>query len=135
MDKKEMFDNWKDVSDHLINIIGDSFICYHIPEGDWGTGSILIMEKNGNAFARTYWHINDKNTIYFDWLSVDEKERGNGIASKLIDSHIQVANHFKVASKLFVKKNSWMHDWYKKKGYIDSFNYNKEGTYIWMILK
>jgi predicted GNAT family N-acyltransferase len=107
-----------------------SFI-YHISKAEWG-GAFLVMEKNGKAFARTYWFNDDNKTIYFDWLSVEESERGNGIATELLNAHIETAKKNNVNSCLYVEKNSWMYDWYSRKGYIETTKHETEINAIWM---
>ena len=122
--------NWNQLSDYLSKTVNNRFIS-HTSKTDWG-GSILIMEKNGRAFARTYWFNDDDKTIYFDWLSVDESERGNGIATELLNAHIETAKLYNIESMLWVEKGSWIHDWYKRKGYQDFKDNEKEINAIWM---
>ncbi len=54
---------------------------------------------------------------------------GNGIATELLNAHIQVAKQFQVETMLCAKKDTWVHDWYSRKGYKD---YEEEGNTIWM---
>jgi len=122
--------NWNQLSDYLSKIVNNRFMS-HTSKTDWGW-SILIMEKNGKAFARTYWFNDDDKTIYFDWLSVDESERGNGIATELLNAHIETAKLYNIESMLWVEKGSWIHDWYKRKGYQDFKDNEKEINAIWM---
>ena len=98
---------------------------------DWGI-SMLYMEESGKAFARTYWYFDDKSTIYFDWLNVIETARGNGIATELLSIHIKTADGLKAESCLSVKKGTWMHEWYKRKGYKDFKDNETESNTIWM---
>ena len=130
MIKSEKLTNWQELSNALLRIVSHRFIC-HLSDSDWG-GSVLVMEKSGKAFARTYWFNDDKSTIYFDWLSVDEIERGNGIATELLNAHIEVAKHFEIETMLWVKKDTWMHERYNRKGYQDYKDYEKESNAIWM---
>jgi len=113
----------------FLAVVSHRFIV-HVSENEWG-GSVLVMEKSGKAFARTYWFSDDNSTIYFDWLSVDECERGNGIAIELLNTHIQVAKEFKAETMLWVKKGTWMQEWYKRKGYNDYKDYKTESNAIW----
>lgn len=98
---------------------------------DWGI-SILYMEECGKAFARTYWYFDAERTIYFDWLNVIETARGNGIATELLNIHLNFADELKAESFLSVKKETWMHDWYKRKGYKDFKDNETESNTIWM---
>lgn len=103
--------NWNKLTLYLKKTTGNYFI-YHTSNNNWG-GSILCMEKNGKAFARTYWFYDDDKSIYFDWLSVTEEYRKNGIATKLLNSHIKTAQKFKIETFLWVERDSWMYEWYK----------------------
>jgi GNAT superfamily N-acetyltransferase len=100
---------------------------------DWGI-SMLYMEESGKAFARTYWYFDDESTIYFDWLNVIETARGNGIATELLNIHLKTADDMKMESCLSVKKETWMHEWYKRKGYKDLKDDDNESNNIWMNL-
>jgi len=128
MNKNKKLINWQELSNALLHIVSEYFIC-HISEDD-GFGYVLVMEKSGKAFARTYWFVDHTDTIYFDWLSVDEKYRGKGIATELLNYHIKIAKMFGVETMLWVKKDTWIHEWYKRKGYKDYKDYDKEN--IWM---
>ena len=103
----------------------------HTSEEDWG-GSILVMEKNGKAFCRTYWFNDDNSTIYFDWLSVDNDVRRNGIATEMFNIHIEFAYKYDLISCLWVKKETWIHDWYERKGYVDFKDHENESNAVWM---
>lgn len=120
------------LSNTLSSIVGKHFIC-HTSNSDWGV-SILVMEKNGKAFARTYWYYDDESTIYFDWLSVEKDMRRKGIATKLLNAHIDLAQMFKKKSVLIVKKDSWMCKWYKRKGYKDFIEDKEDNGNIWLII-
>jgi GNAT superfamily N-acetyltransferase len=99
----------------------------------WWGSSILIMEKSGNAFARAYWYNDDKTTIYLDWLSVDKKVRMQGIGTELQKIREQIGLQLgATTSCLWVKKDTWMHDWYKRRGYEDWKDYNDEINAVWM---
>jgi GNAT superfamily N-acetyltransferase len=106
---------------------------FHVIENDWGV-SIFVVEKNGKAFARTYWFYDDASTIYFDWLSVYKEERLKGSATELLDTHIKIAKRFNVKSMLAVKKDSWQHEWYKRKGYKDYKDHETDDNVIWLCM-
>lgn len=104
----------------------------HTTENDWG-GSILVMEKDGKAFCRTYWFNDDSNTVYFDWLNVKKENRMNGIGIYLLNLHLETAiKHGAINSCLWVKKSTWVHDWYERMGYIDYKDHKNEENAIWM---
>lgn len=116
----------------LQHTLGSQFIT-HITENNWG-GCVLVMEKNGKAFSRTYFFNNDNNTIYFDTLSVSNDCLKEGIATELLNAHIKLAKILGSESWLWVKKETWVHEWYKRKGYADFKDYEGEDNSIWMKL-
>jgi len=114
-----------------IKSIPDNYIS-HILSETWGN-AILIMEKEGKAFGRIYWYHDDNPTVYLDNLSVEYKFRKQGLGTKLqkIRENIGIclgAN----TSCLWVKKDVWMYEWYKRREYIDFQNYSDEENAIWM---
>jgi ribosomal protein S18 acetylase RimI-like enzyme len=95
--------------------------------------SIYIMENTGKALSRMYWYHDDKTTIYLDTLSVDENIRQQGIGTNLQKIREDIGIILGAdTSCLFVKKDTWMHQWYKRRGYIDFKPYDDDDTYLWM---
>jgi N-acetylglutamate synthase-like GNAT family acetyltransferase len=95
--------------------------------------SIFIIEKSGKAIARAYFYHDDTNIIYLDMLSIDTDIRQQGIGTKLqiIRENIGLilgAN----TSCLWAKKDTWMYDWYKRRGYEDYKPYEDDERYMWM---
>jgi GNAT superfamily N-acetyltransferase len=119
------------IKNYLQEIGEDKFI-YHSSDSDWGW-SVMVMEKSGKAFARTYYLNETNNTIYFDWLSVDDEYRKKGLATELLNQHIKTAEYFNLESMLWVDRNSWKEEWYKRKGYVYYSEYNYKS--VWMIKK
>jgi len=119
------------ITDCLKKSLGGNFIL-HNSITNWG-GSVLVMERSGIAFARTYW-FNDNDHIYFDWLSIDEVNRNNGIATKLLNAHIDISKQLGVNSYLWVEDNTWIKDWYIRNGYTYHSKHQTEPNSIWMVL-
>jgi GNAT superfamily N-acetyltransferase len=116
------------VKNLLSSLLKDKFIC-HLSKEDWGF-SIMVMEKEGKAFSRTYFLNDDKNSIYFDWLNVDENYRELGLATELLDTHIKVSDYFKLESMIWVEKNTWIEDWYMRKGYEYYCEYDEKSNWL-----
>ncbi|MDD6210536.1 MAG: GNAT family N-acetyltransferase [Bacteroidales bacterium] len=118
------------MTDHSA-LIGPRYISHYVVSS-WGV-SILIMEKSGKAFARLYRYNDDPNTVYLDCLSVDENARRHGVGTELQEIRENIGRSMGAnISCLWVEKDTWMHDWYKKRGYKDlRDNENEEGA-IWM---
>lgn len=105
---------------------------FHQSKSDWG-GSILIMEKTGKAFARIYWFDDDDTTVYLDWLDVNEEERRKGIGLELQEIREEMGRKFGAKTAcLWVDKDSWMHEWYKRRGYEDWQENKNQNNAIWM---
>ena len=115
----------------VLACINHRFIA-HCKTDTWGF-SVLIMEKTGKAFCRLYRYNNDITTVYLDWLSVDEKSRKKGIGTKLQEIREEIGRKLgATTSCLWVKKDSWMHKWYQRRGYLDFMDYEQEENAIWM---
>lgn len=99
----------------------------------WGF-SILIMEKRGKAFGRLYWYNDDSTTVYLDCLSVDVEIQKQRVGTELQEMREKIGKDYIGAniSCLMVQKNTWMHDWYKRRGYEDWINNEDEDNIIWM---
>lgn len=98
--------------------------------------SVMFMEKNGRAFGRVSWYHDDGDYIYLDSLSVTKSARNRGIGTTLqvLREKIGINLGAKYAC-LYVKGNSWMHDWYLRRGYEfykDHDDYSKEENMIWL---
>lgn len=132
-----MSEELNEISKRLYN----AFIAYndhdkfnmHSQESQWGF-TILFMEKSGLAFCRTYIHKDCKDAIVFDCLTVDESVRKQGIATELLNTHIEVAKYLGLESCLCVEQDTWVHEWYKRKGYKYLRTDEDEDNRIWMSL-
>jgi hypothetical protein len=95
--------------------------------------SIFFMEINGKGFGRLYWYNNDNTTVYLDSLSVDEDSRKKGLGREIqeLRENIGIETGASVAM-LWVEKNTWMHDWYLRRGYKDDIKYKSKKNCIWM---
>lgn len=95
--------------------------------------SILFMEKRGLAFCRLFWYNDDEKTVYIDFLSVDESIRKKGVGTKLKEITEDLGRRLKADNAILsVVKESWMHEWYKRRGYSDYYKHEDEKL-IWMI--
>jgi len=104
----------------------------HFRNDDWGD-SVLIMEIDGKAFARVYWFRDDNESIYLDMLSVCESQRKQGLGTKLQELRESIGVEMGANSAyLWVKKDSWMYNWYRRRGYEDCKDHEKEDGFIWM---
>lgn len=112
-------------------VVSHRFIT-HQEKTNWGV-SVHTIEKSGKAYTRTYWYDNDETVVILEGLHVNKEARGNGIATQLLDMHLQIAKNNHASSQLKVKEGTWMHEWYKRKGYRDYVK-DKECNTIWMYM-
>lgn len=111
--------------------ISNRFIA-HYDRTDWGD-CVWLMEKNGKAHSRVYWYSDDDTTVYLDNLSVSPNWRRKGLGTKL--QKIREKIGFDIGARtscLWVKKDTWMHDWYRRRGYVDHQDNEAEDDTIWM---
>lgn len=88
------------------------------------------FENEISRFSLHYYS-DDPDVVYFFSLFVDEKYRKQGLGNAILEyaEQFAVEHNFKKIS-LKVEENTWMYEWYKRKGYID--NGEKTAKYIWL---
>ena len=105
---------------------------YHCDRESWGK-EIYIMEQRGKAFGRIYWNNDDKTTAYLAGLSVEMSSRKQGIGTELQELRESMAmGSGATITCLWVEKGTWMHEWYKRRGYKDCEDYEGLENHIWM---
>jgi len=115
----------------LLSCISSRFISHYTDES-WGS-SILIMEKDGKAFGRIYWYSDDSTTIYLNWLSVNVESRRQRLGTDLQEIRENIGRKLGAeCSCLSVEKDSWMHEWYKRRGYVDLNDDEDNENFTWM---
>ena len=96
---------------------------------DW---EIVVMERKGVAFCRIAWDDDDPDTVYIDSLSVDKDMRQRGIARHILTMLETVGCLLGAKQcRLSVIVNSWIYDWYKRRGYVD-YSDHDDNRFIWM---
>ncbi len=98
-------------------------------------GKIWEYQAKDNSFNFLLYKFNyEKDTYYLFNVFVDEKKRGMGLGNTILDMAediVKKANGNKI--RLEVKKDSFVHDWYKRHGYKDVELDVDAPSYIWMI--
>jgi len=116
--------------DKALQSINPEYIA-HYSVDSWGS-SILLMKKDGNAFGRIYWYNDDDKTVYLDFLSVDDHARKNGFGTKMQEIREDIGRILGAnTSCLYVVADSWMYNWYKRRGYVDCTEHGDDNL-IWM---
>lgn len=107
----------------------------HYSTTSWGS-SVSIMERGGKAFAHMYWYNDDKTIVYLDKLSVDKDARKLGIGTNLQEIREKVAKDMGAITvclwMIWARENSWIHDWYIRRGYKDWKDHESEENAVWM---
>lgn len=89
-----------------------------------------FMGGYGGCFAQMS-HSKRCQYVVLSNLFVEESLRNKGIALKLQEEREILARSLnKKWAYLWVKKDSWMMEWYKRRGYV--FYRKKDETQIWM---
>lgn len=88
------------------------------------------FENEISRFSLHYYSDNP-DIVYFFSLFVTDKYRNQGLGNAILEyaENFAVEHNFKTIS-LKVEENTWMFDWYKRKGYIEINE--KTGKYIWL---
>src|SRR5208337_1137154 len=92
-----------------------------------------VIIKDDNSLIKAYWYNDDNTSIYLYSLMVDEKFKKQGIGKLLIQTCERLGLSLGATHCcLWVIKDSWMHNWYKRLKYKDWINNNKIKNTIWM---
>jgi GNAT superfamily N-acetyltransferase len=80
-----------------------------------------------------YSYIDAPNVCYLANLIVDESHRNKGIAKQILTPLESFCLKFGYPEiRLLADKNSWVHEWYKRLGFLDYMD-DKEDGLIWMV--
>ena len=93
---------------------------------------LLTIKADGVAEASVYWYLDDSSTIYLSNLLVNPDYRNKGIGDKLQEIREQIGKDLNAnTSCLWVKKESWMFQWYQRRGYSELKPHARKG-FVWM---
>ena len=99
---------------------------------DFGTVWYYDAEDGSFRFA-VYQYDDDPDTLYFSNLFVNEDQRGNGTGNRILKQVDEIAKEKGVSTIcLRVKKDSFVHRWYERNGYIYIEDDQEEPGYVWM---
>lgn len=86
--------------------------------------------KNGDASATLYWYLDDPSVGYLADLKTTVSSRGQGLASKLIETIKDKARQMNMEFLyLRVLNGTWMKNWYERIGFSPILI---DGDYSWM---
>lgn len=93
-------------------------------------GNVWYINNSKFKFA-IYIYDDDQKTIYLSNVFVNENSRKQGYGNLILDFVDSIAEDFNAnAILLKADKQEFVHDWYKRHGYID---YEEDfDNYIWM---
>lgn len=90
-----------------------------------------FMAEDGGSFATMYLYKDDPDSMFLAALSVSEQHRKQGRGSELLDQMESFGRDLGcLYSYLWAKKDSWMLDWYQRRGY--KIYSEKDSEYIWL---
>ncbi len=93
---------------------------------------IIKIEADRVAEASIYCYLDGNSAVFLSNLKVEPDYQKKGIGTFLQDIREQIGRDVKAThSNLWVKKRSWMRDWYKRRGYIEYGPHPQKG-YIWL---
>lgn len=91
--------------------------------------TILVMESEGKSFGRVYWYNDDIKTVYLDWLYVKPEDREKGLGTEMQEIREMIGRRLGAeTSGLWVRNETWMLDWYKRRGYSFWKEYPEENA-------
>lgn len=95
-----------------------------------------VMESTGKGYGRVIWYNDEPKIAYLTDMDVYEPCRGKGLGNALQEHREQLAyDHGCEYVRLLVKNNSWMHEWYKRRGYATLEKHWDYPEWVWMIKK
>lgn len=75
-----------------------------------------------------------KKTIYLSNVFVDEERRKEGIGNSILNAADKIAKKMNADSIcLKVKRESFVHEWYKRHGYSDLCTDEEDKEFTWMV--
>lgn len=103
-------------------------------KSDDNTVIIEMMHKSGKCFARLSVMLDEIDTICIDFIGVDDSRRNLGYGREMIElaSCIGLANGA-VKARIICLKDSWLHKWYERLGFVDLQEHETEKDWVWMV--
>ena len=96
---------------------------------EWG---IVYLYRGDNYMFNLYVYNDDMKTMYLSSIRVNPTARKKGIGNDILVTAENEAKKYGADNiRLFVSRSSWVHDWYKRYGFVD-FMIDKYKDYIWM---
>ena len=96
---------------------------------EWG---IVYLYRGDNYMFNLYVYNDDMKTMYLSSVRVNPTARKKGIGNDILVTAENEAKKYGADNiRLFVSRSSWVHDWYKRYGFVD-FMIDKYKDYIWM---
>lgn len=120
----------KDYTSTIRRLLPNDFI-FHETTEIWGV-SIFIMSLDGSTMFRYYWYDDAPEDKYIDMVSVSDDRQRKGKGNRVLKIVDLLTKWLGKSVTLWVTKDSWQHDWYKRNGYADTIlNESQPGT-VWM---
>ena len=99
-------------------------------------GNVWYISSNPKGIFRfaIYRYDDDKKTIYLSNVFVDEERRKEGIGNSILNATDKIAKKMNADSIcLKVKRETFVHEWYKRHGYSDLCTDDEDKDFMWMV--
>ena len=101
-----------------------------------GFGDVWYISSSPKCIFRfaIYRYDDDKKTIYLSNVFVDEEHRREGFGNSILNVADKIAKKMNADSIcLKVKRESFVHEWYKRYGYSDLCVDDEDKEFMWMV--
>ena len=100
---------------------------------DFGDVWYIASYPEGIFRFAIYVYDDDREIVYLSNVFVGKEHRKNGLGNIILNVADEVAKKLKANTIcLKVKQDSFVHDWYRRYGYIDLSVDGEEPNFIWM---
>lgn len=121
-----------EIKDVIRNIVG--YDCNVFVTDFEDSTSIIVASMSGIFIFRLSIYNSTPSTMFVSEITVSEKNRQSGYGKLILNfvNNIAIKLEIKIIS-LVVLKDTFMHAWYNRNGYVDYFVHESDTKYITLI--
>jgi N-acetylglutamate synthase-like GNAT family acetyltransferase len=129
--KKHIYQRIESIVNRINKYEDGNVVLFH-GSPPWGE-TIDITIAGGIAHCRAYMYVQNEDAINLDSLSVHPKHRGKGHGTHMQELREQIGRELGCKEAwLWVDKDKWMFEWYKRRGYEEMQAYEAIENHVWM---
>jgi len=99
-----------------------------------GKHRFIMIDENIRSSGCIHYYDDDKRSMFISELNVTDEFRRKGVGTLLIQTLEQMCRYYHASNVyLWVKKDTWAHEWYKRLGYEYLKDHEIEENVIWMV--